>query len=168
MKKLIFSTTESYAPLAARLLLSVVIFAHGSQKLLGWFGGFGFDGTMQYFTQTEGLPWIVGFGVIIIEFFGPLFLLAGFATRIWSLGIAAVMTGVIVTNFNEFFFMNWFGSQKTEGYEFFLLAIGLSLSLFISGGGKYSLDSLVSRNRVSERRVQRQRTAHSEEELAIM
>jgi putative oxidoreductase len=141
MKKLLFSTTDSYAPLALRLLLAGVLFPHGAQKLLGWFNGFGFDGTMHYFTDQVGLPSIVGFAVIVIEFFGPIFLLVGFATRLWSLGIMGIMTGVIATTFNQYFFMNWFGTQKTEGFEFFLLAIGMSLSLVISGSGKMSIDA---------------------------
>jgi putative oxidoreductase len=144
MKKMIFETSNNYAPVALRILLSLVLFPHGAQKLLGWFGGFGFDGSMEYFTGTVGLPWIVGFMVIIIEFFGPIFLLLGFATRLWSLGVLSVMVGVIITSFNDYFFMNWFGTQKTEGYEFFLLAIGMSLSLVISGAGKFSIDPLLA------------------------
>jgi putative oxidoreductase len=146
MKKIVFHTSGYYAPLALRLLLSFVLFPHGAQKLLGWFGGFGFEGSMGYFTQDVGLPWIVGFAVIIIEFFGPVFLVLGLATRIWSLGILAIMTGIIVTTFNDYFFMNWFGSQKAEGYEFFLLAIGMALSLIVSGAGKYSIDAMISKN----------------------
>ena len=145
MKKIVFHTSGNYAPLALRLLLSIVLFPHGAQKLFGWFGGFGFEGSMGYFTQDVGLPWIVGFTVIIIEFFGPVFLVIGLGTRIWSIGIIANMTGIIATTFNDFIFMNWFGSQKTEGYEFFLLAIGMALSLVISGGGKYSIDSMLTR-----------------------
>ena len=100
MKKKLYSAGDSYAPLALRLLLSIVIFPHGAQKLFGWFGGFGYDGTMAYFTQTVGLPWFLGFAVIIIEFFGPIFILLGFATRLWSFGIMAVMAGIIITTIN--------------------------------------------------------------------
>ena len=145
MKNLVFGTNNTFSPLALRLLLSIVIFPHGAQKLLGWFGGFGFQASMNYFTESVGLPWVVGFLVIIIEFFGPIFLLLGLATRIWSLGILAVMTGIILTTFNEFFFMNWFGNQGKEGFEFFLLAIGMSLSLIISGAGKFSIDALLDK-----------------------
>ncbi|HVG15540.1 MAG TPA: DoxX family protein [Chitinophagaceae bacterium] len=129
------------SPLFLRLFLALVLFAHGAQKLLGWFGGLGFDGTMQYFTDTVGLPGIVGFLVILIEFFGPIALIVGIAVRFWSLAIAGVMTGVILTTFTNYFFMNWFGNQKTEGMEFFLLAIGMALSLVYSGAGRYSIDA---------------------------
>jgi putative oxidoreductase len=141
MKKLIFSTKETIAPLLLRLFLAIVLFPHGAQKLLGWFDGPGFDGSMQYFTETKGLPTIMGFIVILIEFFGPIALLLGFATRIWSAAIFFVMAGVILTTFHEFFFMNWYGTQKAEGMEFFLLAIGMSLSLALSGAGRFSIDA---------------------------
>lgn len=145
MKRVLFNTTDSYAPLALRILLATVLFPHGAQKLTGWFGGYGFEGTMTYFTKQVGLPWIVGFVVIIVEFFGPLFLLLGFVTRFWSLGVVSVMTGVVLTTFNRYFFMDWFGVQKTEGFEFFLLAIGMAASLLISGGGKFSMDAKLGR-----------------------
>ncbi|OYQ48226.1 hypothetical protein CHU92_00815 [Flavobacterium cyanobacteriorum] len=145
MKKLIFDTDNSYAPLVLRLFLAVVIFPHGAQKLLGWFGGFGFSGTMNYFTETVGLPWLVGLLVIVIEFFGPVALLAGFATRLWSIAIGIVMLGIILTSHNDYFFMNWFGNQPAEGAEFFLLAIGISAALAVTGGGAFSADRAISK-----------------------
>lgn len=140
MKQIVFGTQNNLGSTILRIMLGVVLFPHGAQKLLGWFGGFGFTGTMGYFTGTVGLPWIIGLLVIIIEFFGPVFLLFGLATRIWSLGILTVMSGIIITTFNNFFFMDWFGNQKSEGMEYFLLAIGMSVALIITGGGTYSLD----------------------------
>jgi putative oxidoreductase len=140
MKK-IFSTDQSLAPFLLRLFLAFVLFPHGAQKLLGWFGGFGFDGTMTYFTETVKLPWIIGFAVILIEFFGPIALLLGFAVRLWSFVIAIVMTGIILTHFTDYFFMNWFGNQKTEGMEFFLLVIGITGALMYSGAGRLSIDA---------------------------
>jgi putative oxidoreductase len=145
MKKVIFHTNDAISPIFVRLLLAIVLFAHGAQKLLGWYGGFGFDGTMSYFTETVGLPWIIGFIVIIIEFFGPIFLVLGLATRIWSFGILIVMAGIIITSFNKYFFMNWSNTQPEEGYEFFLLAIGMSMSLVVSGSGNWSVDRILSR-----------------------
>jgi len=146
MKKGMFNHANSYAQFIARIFLALVIFPHGAQKLLGWFGGYGFAATMQYFTENQQLPWIVGLLVIIIEFFGPLFLIVGYATRLWSLAISVVMIGVVCTNFNRYFFMNWFGNQPAEGYEFFLLAIGLSFSIAVSGAGKVSLYYLLHNN----------------------
>ncbi len=145
MKHLIFKTSNATAPLFLRIFLATVLFPHGAQKLLGWFNGFGFEGTMGYFTGTVGLPWIMGFLVIIIEFVGPLALILGFAVRFWSIAIAAVMAGIILTNFTGYFFMNWFGIQKTEGMEFFLLAIGMALSIAYSGAGRFSIDSMLQK-----------------------
>ncbi|GAA4321785.1 DoxX family protein [Flaviaesturariibacter amylovorans] len=145
MKQILFATTRSSAPLFLRLLLGIVLFPHGAQKLLGWFGGFAFEGSMGYFTGTVGLPWIVGFLVILVEFFGPLFLILGFATRFWSLAIFFVMSGIVVTSMHDYFFMNWFGNQKSEGMEFFLLTIGMSLSLLVSGSGRWAVDRLLQR-----------------------
>lgn len=145
MKHIIFSTSAGYAPLFLRLFIALVIFPHGAQKLLGWFGGFGFTGTMQYFTQTAGLPWVIGLLVIIVEFVGPLALAAGFATRFWALAMGVVMLGIIITNFSGYFFMNWFGNQKTEGAEYFLLIIGMCISLVVSGAGNVSVDRLITK-----------------------
>jgi putative oxidoreductase len=147
MKQLLYSTDRSIAPLFLRIFVALVLFPHGAQKLFGWFGGFGFSGTMTYFTETVKLPWIIGFLVILIEVLGPVALLLGFAVRLWSLAIAIVMAGIILTHFTGYFFMNWFGNQKTEGMEFFLLVIGMTASLIYSGAGRLSVDErLLSRS----------------------
>ena len=141
MKSLLFKTNEGYAPLIVRLMLGLVIFPHGAQKLLGWFGGYGFSGTMGYLTETAGLPWIVAFGVIILESVGAIALIAGLGTRIIAASYALLAVGIIFTQHGQHgFFMNWFGTQQGEGYEYFLLWIGMALSLVISGAGSYSLD----------------------------
>lgn len=143
MKK-IFQTNESYASTALRIMLGVVLFPHGAQKMLGWFGGYGFTGTMNFFTETVHLPWIIAFLVIVIEFVGSLMLIAGTATRIVAIAVIADMTGIIVTSHLQYgFFINWFGVQKGEGYEYHLLVIGMALSLLIAGAGKLSLDFVI-------------------------
>lgn len=149
MKKLIFNTnTNNTAATITRTALGVVLFAHGAQKLLGWWGGYGFEGTMGFFTQTVGLPWIVGFLVIVIEFFGSLSLILGFAARLWSFAMFFMTLGIIQTShIQNGFFMNWFGNQKGEGIEYFLLAIGLSLGVAVNGSGVYSLDGLLSKSK---------------------
>ena len=145
MKKLLFQTNDSYAPTILRLLLGTVLFAHGAQKLLGWFGGYGFEGTMGFFTGVVGLPWIVGFLVILIESFGALLLILGFATRLWSIAIFFLFIGIAATShLSNGFFMNWFGNQKGEGIEFFLLAIGMAASLTVSGAGRLSIDRMLA------------------------
>ena len=143
--KSIFKTTNDYTGLILRLTIALVLFPHGAQKLLGWFGGYGFIGTMQFFTDTRGLPWLVGFLVIIIEFFGSLLLLLGMGSRILAAGVAVLSIGIILTSHLQYgFFMNWFGNQNGEGYEYFLLLIGVSIALLINGSGKLSVDKLLS------------------------
>ena len=134
-------TSNATVPIVLRLALAAALFPHGAQKLLGWFGGYGFQGTMGFFTGKMGLPWILAFGVIMIEFFAPLMLLLGIGTRLAAVGIATVMTtAMLMVHIHNGFFMNWMGTQKGEGIEYFLLAIGISLALIISGGGRMSLD----------------------------
>lgn len=146
MKNKLFSTTDSWTPIVLRFVLGLVIFPHGAQKLLGWFGGYGFAGSMNYFTDTVALPWIIGFLVIILEFFGAIALIAGIATRIISVLYIAIAIGIIFTSSIQYgFFMNWFGNQGGEGYEYFLLWIGMAIGLVVSGGGKYSVDRLLAK-----------------------
>jgi putative oxidoreductase len=144
MKNKLLYTPDSWGLIVLRIVLGLVVFPHGAQKLLGWFGGYGFTGSMNYFTQTVGLPWVVGFIVILLEFFGAIALIIGFATRIVATLYIAIAIGIISTSsIQHGFFMNWFGNQGGEGYEYFLLWIGMAIVLVISGGGKYSVDRLL-------------------------
>ena len=128
-------------------MLGCVIFPHGAQKLLGLFGGFGFTDTMTNFTQTAGLPWVIAFLIIMGESFGSLGLIAGFCTRLSAFGLICIMVGaIIMVHSPNGFFMNWFGKQAGEGFEYHLLVIGTSIPLLISGGGKYSIDGLIYKN----------------------
>lgn len=134
-------TDTAVAPAILRLTLAAAIFPHGAQKLLGWFGGYGFSGSMGFFTGAMGLPWLLALGVILIEFFAPLMLVLGAGTRLAALGLATVMTSaMLLVHIHNGFFMNWFGAQKGEGIEYFLLAIGLALALLVAGGGRWSVD----------------------------
>lgn len=143
MQKL-FKTNNDWTGLALRLGIAIVLFPHGAQKLLGWFGGYGFSGTMQFFTGTVGLPWFMGFLVILLEFFGSLLLLAGLGSRIIAAAMIILFIGIIFTSHvQNGFFMNWFGNQKGEGYEYFLLLIGLSTALLLNGSGRLSADRLL-------------------------
>jgi len=135
------ATTDTPALTALRLTLALVMFPHGAQKLLGWFGGYGFSGTMGFLTSSIGLPAPLAAAVIAIEFFAPLLLVAGFATRLAAAGITTIMIGAIVTvHAPNGFFMNWSGQQAGEGYEYHLLVIGMTLALMLAGGGRWSAD----------------------------
>ncbi len=140
----IFSTKEdNWAALITRLTIGIVIFPHGAQKLFGWFGGYGFTGTMKYFTGMQHLPWIVGLAVILLESIGSIALILGVATRFFALGFIGEFIGIIFTVHIRYgFFMNWSGiPHRPEGYEYHLLVIGLALATLITGGGKWSVDS---------------------------
>jgi putative oxidoreductase len=141
----LFETEASWSGLILRLTLGLVMFPHGAQKMLGWFGGFGFDGTMGFFTQKMGLPWLVGALVISGEFFGSIGLVAGFLTRFTAASLIVIMAGAILLSHLPYgFFMNWFGQQQGEGFEFHLLVIGIAAALLLTGGGKWSLDRAVA------------------------
>ena len=143
MKK-IFQTNESSAATILRIVLGIVLFPHGAQKLLGWFGGYGFNGTMGFLTGTAGLPWIIAFLVITIEFFGALALILGFATRVVAVAVISLFAGIVFTShFQNGFFMNWAGQLQGEGYEFHLLVIGMAVALLINGAGKWAVDSVL-------------------------
>ena len=147
MKKLLATNSENTTALLARLALGVVVFPHGAQKLLGWFGGYGFDGTMGFLTGTAGLPSVIALMVILIEFFGSIFLIAGFATRLAAIGILGNFIGVVVTsNLNNGFFMNWYAQpNKGEGLEYFILLFGLAIISLVAGGGKASVDAAITK-----------------------
>jgi putative oxidoreductase len=141
MKTRIFKTNNDWTGLITRLTIGLILFPHGVQKALGLFGGYGFTGTMAFFTDTMHLPWMIGFFVIMIEFIGSIALIAGFAGRLWSALIIILMFGIILTShISNGFFMDWFGNQKGEGYEYHLLIIGLCLATLINGSGKFSVD----------------------------
>ena len=144
--KCLFQTNDKFSYWVPRVILGCVMFPHGMQKLLGWFGGFGFTNTMTYFTQTAGLPWIIAFLIIMGESLGSLGLIVGFFTRLSALGLIFIMVGAITTvHIPNGFFMNWFGKNAGEGFEYHLLVIGMSIPLLISGGGKYSVDGLINK-----------------------
>lgn len=146
MKKIFATNSNNWTALFARLALGITIFPHGAQKLLGWFGGFGFNGTMGFLTTQAHLSWILAFLVIIIESIGALALIFGFGTRIAAFGILANFLGILfTTHLNNGFFMNWYSqANKGEGFEYFILLFGLAIVALIAGGGKASIDAALT------------------------
>ncbi|MBK1876670.1 DoxX family protein [Pelagicoccus mobilis] len=142
----LLATNNNVAPLIARIALAVVIFPHGAQKLLGWFGGYGFSGTMGFFTESMGIPAVLAFLVIIAESIGAIALFIGALSRVAAFGIGITMTvAMFMATLPNGFFMNWYGNQAGEGIEYHLLTIGLALIGVISGGGKFSVDGALSK-----------------------
>jgi putative oxidoreductase len=143
-------TTPDAGPLIARVALGAVMFPHGAQKALGWFGGYGLSGTMGFFTGQLGIPAPFAAAAIAAEFLGAIGLVTGALSRVAAFGIAATMAvAVLIAHLNVGFFMNWNGNQSGEGFEYHLLAIGLALVVMLKGGGKYSVDGLIGRRLAS-------------------
>jgi len=140
---ILLKTDNTVSMLLLRLALGVAMFPHGAQKVLGWFGGHGFSGTMGFFTGTLHIPAFLAFLAIAAEFAGALALVTGLFTRIAAFGIGVTMFVAGAMHWQHGFFLNWAGNQKGEGIEYHLLAIAISLALIIRGGGKWALDSLV-------------------------
>jgi putative oxidoreductase len=146
MFKKLLATTDDATLTFMRLLLGIVFFPHGAQKLLGWFGGYGFSGTMGFFTAQMHIPAPLAFLAICAEFFGSLGLIFGFLTRIAALGVAInMLVAVLMVHGHISFFMNWTGAQKGEGFEYHLLALALAFSLIVRGAGAFSVDLALSR-----------------------
>jgi putative oxidoreductase len=140
------ATDSSTTLLVQRLVLSAVILPHGLQKLVGWFGGYGFSGTLEYFTGALGVPAPLAVLVILGESLGALALIAGLGTRLAAGGLAATMLGaMLLVHLPHGLFMNWSGAQGGEGFEFHLLALALAIPLAIRGGGAYAVDRGLAR-----------------------
>lgn len=143
----LINTKPGFTPLIIRLTLGCILFAHGAQKMLGWFGGYGFSSTMQYFTGAGHMHYITALFVILIEFFGALMLIFGVLTRIAALGVFGLFIGIIYNvAFSNGFFMNWGGDKKGEGIEYHLLVLGMALALILAGAGSFSIDRKLSSN----------------------
>ena len=142
LRAAVFATDGTWTPTMLRATLGLVLFPHGAQHLLGWFGGYGFEGTMAWMTGTVGIPAPLAAAGILLEFFGPLALLAGVATRLFGAALAVFMATAASTHLQHGFFMNWYGNLPagSEGFEFHLLAIAMAGALAISGGGAWSVD----------------------------
>ena len=144
MLKRLMGTSNDVSFTILRLVLGVVFFAHGAQKMLGWFGGFGFHGTMGAFSQM-GMPAALAFLIICTEFLGGLGLIVGLLTRIAALGITGLMIGaILMVHLANGFFMNWMGTQKGEGFEYHLLVIAMAVVLVLRGAGAFSADRVLS------------------------
>jgi len=132
--------------LTVRIFLSIVVAAHGAQKLFGWFDGYGFEGTMGFFTQTIGLPYLFALMIILAESLGMVALAAGLFSRVISGSLIVIMVGAILTTHGQFgFFMNWSGTKGGEGFEFHLLVIAISAVISLNGAGAYSIDHAIAK-----------------------
>ncbi len=145
MIRKLMATDNDFATTILRVVLGLVFFAHGAQKMLGWFGGYGFTGSMGFFTNVMHIPALFAFLAIAAEFFGGLGLILGFLTRIAALGIFTDMIVAVAMVHHQFgLFMNWTGTQKGEGYEYHLLVLAITAFLMIRGAGAVSVDRVLA------------------------
>src|SRR5438309_3721743 len=129
----------------ARIVSGIIFFAHGAQKMLGWYGGPGLASSMRTFTEHLHLPSTLAFLVIAGELFSGVGLIVGLFSTIAALVIALTVVGAIATvHFRFGLFLNWFGNQQGHGIEYHLLAIVLALVVVVQGVGAFSLDRLVN------------------------
>jgi putative oxidoreductase len=133
-------TDDSVLPFIARVTVGSVIFAHGAQKLFGWFGGGGWNNTMKFFTEW-GFPAILVAMLILAESLGMLALIAGFFSRVWAAVLAVIMVvAVVKANHFRYFFMNWYAERRGEGFEYHVLVLGFVAIILVAGGGRWSVD----------------------------
>jgi putative oxidoreductase len=145
MIKRLFATDGNLSATILRVALGVVMFPHGAQKLLGWFGGNGFNATLKWFESNLHVPLLLALAAILAESVGAVALIMGFFTRVAALAIAVDMVvAVYLVHWKNGFFMNWAGHQKGEGFEFHILAIAIALALVIKGGGLWSTDRAIA------------------------
>lgn len=144
IKQFLATDQQSWSLLLVRIALGIVILPHGMQKALGLFGGYGFSATVGFF-QSMGMPFLIGTLVVLAEFVGSIGLILGFGTRFMAFSVGLTMAGAAVLGGHAAngFFMNWFGMQKGEGLEYFILVVGMALAVLLSGSGKYSVDNLI-------------------------
>ena len=145
----LFRTPNDGTLTILRLVLGFVFLAHGAQKVLGWYGGPGFSGTMRTF-ETVGIPPFLAFLAIAAEFLGGLGLIVGFLGRIAAFGIICNMVVATLTvHLNNGLFMNWTGQKTGEGFEYHLLALAIGLTILVRGSGALSIDYLIGRPRLA-------------------
>ncbi|HTZ90122.1 MAG TPA: DoxX family protein [Alloacidobacterium sp.] len=144
--KPIVATTNDITLAICRLVLGIIFFIHGAQLALGWFGGFGFSGSMHFMTVQLHIPALFAVIAILAQFLGGIGLIVGLLSRIAAFGIACVMlVAVIKIHLAVGFFMNWYGAQKGEGYEYHLLVLAICLLIFVKGSGALSIDQILSK-----------------------
>ncbi len=146
MWKKLVNTDNDVAPLVLRVVLGIVFFFHGMQKLTTMYGGYGFSGTMGFFETKLGVPAVFAFFAVMAEGIGWAGLIAGLLTRVAAFGITINMiVAVYMLHWQNGIFMNWFGNQKGEGFEYHLLVIAIGIALMLKGGGALSIDRALTK-----------------------
>jgi putative oxidoreductase len=146
MIRKLFATDTGFSGTILRIVLGAVMFPHGAQKLLGWFGGGGFSATMKGFESNLHIPTVFALLAILAESVGAVALMAGFFTRIAALAISVnMLVAIWLVHWKVGFFMNWMGTGKGEGFEYHILAVAIGIALMIKGGGRWSVDGIIAK-----------------------
>ncbi len=147
IKQFLATDQQSWSLFLVRVALGLTILPHGMQKALGVLGGYGISGTLGFF-QSIGIPVVIGFLAILAEFVGSIGLILGLGTRFMAGSLFISMTGALIMggHIHNGFFMNWYMQPNTgEGYEYFIMVLGIALAVLIGGSGKFSVDNLISK-----------------------
>lgn len=139
----VLATADDRVTSGLRVVLAVVMFPHGAQHALGWFGGYGFSGTHGWMTGTLGIPGPLAALAILTEIVAPFFLLIGLGGRVAAAGLGAVLAVAATTHVSNGFFMNWVGAKPGEGFEYHVLGVALALAVVARGSGAFSLDRVL-------------------------
>ena len=138
----LLSTNAGWAALALRIPVGIIFAAHGAQKLFGWFGGYGLEGTGQWMASIGLTP---GYLMALLagsgEFFGGLALIIGLLVRPAAAVLAiAMLVAIFSVHIGNGLFMS------NNGYEFGLALLAVAVSLMLSGAGRASIDAVLSRS----------------------
>jgi putative oxidoreductase len=140
----LFSTDPDWTLTVIRVVLGAVFFAHGAQKVLGWFGGAGFKETLRTMHEFLHLPVPLALLAMSSEFLGGVGLMFGLLSRVAAIGICVTMlSAIVMVHGRNGLFMDWLGDRKGHGIEYHLLAIAMAIAIVVRGAGAASLDRLV-------------------------
>ena len=144
MIKILLQTDSDYVYTFIRIIAGIIVFPYGMQKLFGWFGAPGTKGSLEQLT-ARNIPKFVAWLIIIGESFGSIALMSGFLGRIAAGGLFIIFTGALIVHLPDGWTLNWFGSKKGEGIEYFVLLLSLLLVIVIKGSGALSMDFWLTR-----------------------
>jgi putative oxidoreductase len=144
MIKALLQTDSDYVYTFLRIIAGIIVFPYGMQKLFGWFSapGFGPRGIKSSLEQFKAkkVPEFIAWLVIIGQSFGSIALISGFLGRIAAGGLFIIFTGALMSHLPDGWTLNWFGSKKGEGVEYFVLLLSFLLVIVLKGSGALSVD----------------------------
>ncbi len=136
----ILSSRAGFGAVALRVPVGIVLAAHGAQKLFGWFGGYGLEGTGQWLASIGFEPgYLMALLAGSAEFFGGIALIVGLMTRPAALVAAFTMLMAMTVHIGNGLFVG------NNGYEYALILLAATISLAFRGAGSVSIDRQLSK-----------------------